>query len=103
MGSLHWLILIPYYFFTAITAYLSFALVCRLARASVSANPLAMAAMVTSIAATALPILTGWIPLASYSWQGLVVLLVLSGTLALLDAILKGGMPLPLDEELEDV
>lgn len=103
MGSLHWLILIPYYFFTAVTAYLAFALICRAVRSRVSANPVAMAAVVTSLALTGIPLLAGWLTIANYNWRGLVGLLAVSACLATADALLKGSLPLPLDAELEDV
>jgi cyanate permease len=103
VSSLHWLILFPYYFFTALSLYLLFSLICRLVRAEASANSLAMTAVVGSVIATATPILIGSVPLASYSWPGLVALLVISSALAVADAVFKGSLPLALDEELEDV
>ena len=103
MSSLHWLILFPYYFFTALSLYLLFALVCRIVRADAAANTLAITAVLCSLAATAAPLLMGLSSLADYSWQGLVVLLLVSSSLAAVDALLKGGLPLRLDKELEDV
>lgn len=103
MSSLHWLIVIPYYFFTAVTAYLAFSLVCRALRAEVSANPVAMAAVLTSLASVALPLVAGWLTIAHYNWRGLVALLLASAVLATVDAALKGSLPLPLDRELEEV
>ncbi len=103
MGSLHWLILFPYYFFTALSLYLVFSLVCRLLRAEVSANPLAMSAVIVSLVLTALPLISGAARIADYGWRGLVALLLVSLTLATVDAVLKSSLALPLDRELEDV
>ncbi len=103
MGSLHWLVLFPYYFFTALTLFLVLSIACRVVGAKSSANPLATGAIVLGLIATALPLLSGWTHLADYSWQGMVALLVASLLLATVDTFLKSGFPLPLDEELEDV
>ena len=103
MGSLHWLVLFPYYFFTAVCLYLLLTLICRVVRAGVSANPLAITAVVAAVLATATPLLGGGTRLAQYSWQGLVVLLAVSAILATLDAVLAGPLKLPLDAELEDI
>lgn len=103
MSSLHWLILFPYYFFTAVSLYLLLVLACRVVRAQASANPLAMTAAISAVILTALPLLTGMTRLAQYRWQGLVALLAISAILATLDAALAGSLKLPLDNELEDI
>lgn len=103
MGSLHWLILFPYYFFTAVSLYLLLTLVCRVVRAGASANPLAMTAALSAVVLTALPLLAGMTRLAQYSWQGLVALLAINFVLATVDAVLAGSLKLPLDSELEDI
>lgn len=103
MGSLHWLILFPYYFFTAVCLFLLLSLTCRVLRAGVSANPLATTAAVAAAVAAILPLAVGWTRLAQYSWQGLVALLAASAVLATVDAALSTSLKLPLDAELEDV
>ncbi len=100
---MHWLILFPYYFFTALCLFLLSSLICRAVRAKVSANPLAMTAVVAAIALTALPLITGATQIDDYSWPGLLGLLLASLVLALLDTVLKPSLSLPLDEELEEV
>ncbi len=103
MGALHWLILFPYYFFTALTLFLVFSIVSRVTRAGSGANSLALGAIVVSVVLTALPLITGTTYIADYSWPGLVFLLVVSLGLALIDTVLKPSLDLPLDQELEDV
>ncbi len=103
MSSLHWLILIPYYFFTALSLYLAFALVCRFARLSASANPIAIAAVVGALVATAAPLVLDWTEISQYSWQPLVGLFAVSMTLAAIDTALMGTLGIPADAELEDV
>jgi len=103
VSSLHWLVLFPYYFFTALTLFLAFSIVCRLTGIRISANPLATGAIVTGLIATALPLVSGYAQLGGYSWPPLVILLVVSLVLATVDTFLKSSLPLPLDEELEDV
>ncbi len=103
MGALHWLILFPYYFFTALTVYLVLVVACRIVRAQPSANPLATTAVVTGVVLTALPFVASNVSIDAYGWQGLVFLLVVSLALATVDTVLKSSLPLPLDQELEDV
>lgn len=103
MSSLHWLILIPYYFFSALSFFLLFSVICRVVRASISANPIAITAVVAGLVATAAPLLSGATELADYSWPGMLALFAISMVLALVDTILKGSLSLPADAELEDV
>jgi len=103
VGSLHWLVLIPYYFFTALSFYLLFSVICRVVRAPVSANPIAITAVVVGLLATAAPLLSGWTKLANYSWPGMLALFAVSMVLATVDTLLKGSLSLPADAELEDV
>ncbi len=103
MSFLHPLIVIPYYFFTALSLYLLFSVICRIVRASVSANPLAIAAVVGALVATAAPLMSGTTRLAEYSWPGLVFLFVISLIFATVDTLLKNSLSLPADAELEDI
>jgi hypothetical protein len=103
VSSLHWLILIPYYFFSALSLFLLFSVVCRVVRASASANPIAITAVVAAVVATAAPLLAGATELADYSWQGMLGLFAVSMVLATVDTLLKGSLGLPADAELEDV
>ena len=103
MGALHWLILFPYYFFTALSLFLLLLVICRVVRAEVSANPLSMTAVVAAVVLTAAPLVSGATSISDYSWPGLVFLLVVSLVLATIDAVLKSSLAVPIDAELEDV
>jgi hypothetical protein len=103
VSSLHWLVLIPYYFFSALSFFLLFSVICRLVRAPVSANPMAITAILAGLVATAAPLLSGMTSLANYSWPGMLGLFAISMVLALADSLLKASLSLPADAELEDV
>jgi hypothetical protein len=98
---LHWLILIPYYFFLALTVSLLLVLLARFSRVRVPANYLVSAAVLLAIGAVALPLVTGRATLADYTARGFVVLAAASFLLATLDTILASVLPLPLDQELK--
>jgi len=100
--SLHWLILIPFYFFGSITLLLSFILAARVSRLRVSVDPLVPGACALAVALIVVPLLAGWVTLDAYGGRVLVVLIVASFTLAGLDALLQPLVPLPLDEELRE-
>jgi hypothetical protein len=99
---LHWLILIPFYFFGSITLLLSFILAARVSRLRVSVDPLVPGACALAVALIVVPLLAGWVTLDAYGGRVLVVLIVASFTLAGLDALLQPLVPLPLDEELRE-
>lgn len=100
---LHWLILIPYYFFLALSLALSFVLVARLVRAPLSANHLVTAAVLLALGGVSLPLATGWAVIDDYTTRGFVLLATASFLLAALDTLLATALPLPLDRELEGV
>lgn len=102
MSSLHWLIVIPFYFFTALLVFFVLAITCRVLRARVGANPLAITAAVTALVATVVPAALGWLPLEAYTSMRMVALAVGSFVLAVLDMLLMPTLGLPLDDELRD-
>ena len=102
MESLHWLILIPFYFVGSITLLLSFILAARLLRLRVSVDPLVPAACALAIGLTLVPLVAGRVTLDAYGGRVLVVLIVASFALAGLDTLLRPLVPLPLDEELRE-
>lgn len=102
MGVLHWLIVIPLYFFTALTLLLSFILIARLLRLRVSVNPLVTGAGTLALGLIAAPLLTGWVTFDAYTGRLLVALIVASFAVAGLDALLQSPLPLPLDDELRE-
>jgi hypothetical protein len=100
VGSLHWLIVIPLFFFAALTLSLSFILVARLMRLHVSFDPLITGASALAIGLIAAPLVAGWLSLDAYMGRVLPVLIVASFAVAGLDALLRSLLPLPLDDEL---
>jgi hypothetical protein len=103
MGNLHWLIVIPFYFFTALSLFFALSIGCRIIRAKVGANPLAVAAAVTALLTAILPVAAGWVPLAAYTTLRMVGLGVASFVLAAVDTLLMPSLALPLDDELREV
>lgn len=101
MGTLHWLILFPYYFFGALSLLLLMMVVARLLRLKVKVNALVMTAVLVSLVAVALPLITGWAGIEDYSGRLLFLVGVDSFLLAAVDVALESRLPLPLDKELQ--
>jgi hypothetical protein len=99
---LHWLIVIPLYFFGSITLLLSFILAARLLRLRVSVDPLVPGASALAIGLIVVPLVAGWTTLDAYGGRVLVMLIAASFVLAGLDALLQSLLPLPLDAELRE-
>jgi hypothetical protein len=100
VGKLHWLILVPYYFFGAITLLGVLLLVARLLRLKLSINAIVTAAIVGTLVALAVPLLAGWVSIQALTGLGVALLLLASFLFAAIDAMLSKQLPLPLDEEL---
>jgi hypothetical protein len=103
MGILHWFILIPFYFFGSLAALPFLMVICRLLRLKVSINALVGTAIALSIAGIAIPLACDWVDLVSFRGGPMLVLGVLSMLLASVDAALVNVLPLPLDQELQDL
>lgn len=103
MGNFHWLLLIGFYFFSAVTCLFGLVLLGRFVRASVSINTLVLTAISISFLAIALPLVLGWARLADYTGTRLLLLGVGSFILAAVDIVLQRWLPLPLDQELADL
>lgn len=103
MGNLHWLILVPYYFFGALSLLLLLMVVARLLRLKIKVNTLVMTAVLIALAAVALPLVAGWAELEDYSGRVLLVVGVDSFLLAAVDTWLESRLPLPLDRELRSL
>ena len=103
MGSMHWLIVIPLYFFAALALLLSLMLVSRLLRLRVSVNPLVTIAVTVSLALIVAPVVIGWATLDSYTGRVLLVLMLSTFAMALIDTFLQTYLPVPLDKELEEL
>jgi hypothetical protein len=102
VGSLHWLIVIPLYFFAAVTLSLSSILVARLMRLRVSFDPLVTGASAVAIGLIVGPLVAGWLTLDAHTGRVLLVLIVASFAVAGLDTLLQSLLPLPLDDELHE-
>ncbi len=103
MSKLHWMIVIPYYFFGALALLLLMMVLTRLVRAKLSINSLVMAAVTVSLGLMVLPLIVGWATLAEYTTRQLVILAAVSFALAAVDVLLQTWLPLPLDRELEEL
>ena len=104
MGSLHWLIVVPLYFFTTLTLVLLFILVARVLRLRVSVDPLVTGASALTIGLIVAPLVAGWVTLDAYTGRVMLVLIVASFAVAGLDTLLRQALPpLPLDDELREL
>lgn len=98
---MHWLMVIPFYFFGALLTFLLLALGSRILRLKVGANPLATAAVVVSIGGLITLLgLVDVIDMAHLTGRQLLVLGGATFVLAALDTLLAPALPLPLDGEL---
>lgn len=101
MGWLHWLILVPYYFFTAISLFLAALTTARLLRLDVRANTLAVIAVAGGLVAVASPLLLGLAGIDDYRAGPMFGLAGLSLVLAVVDALLQSALPVAADRELQ--
>jgi hypothetical protein len=103
VGSLHWLIVIPLYFFAALSLLLLSIVGARLLRLRVSINPIVTAAVSAALLLVVAPVVIGWVTLEIYTGRLLVALLLASFAIAALDTLLQSLLPLRLDKELEEL
>jgi hypothetical protein len=103
VGFLHWFVLIPFYFFGTLAALPLLMVVCRLLRLKVSINTLVGTAITLSVAGIALPLLCDWVELAAFRGRYMLLLGVISLLFAAVDAAMVEVLPLPLDQELQDL
>jgi hypothetical protein len=94
------LLLIPFYFFGALATFLALALITRILRLKIGANPLATAAVVGSIGILAVIFALDWVDLAHLTGRHLLVLGAATFVLAALDTLLAALLPSPVDSEL---
>lgn len=99
----HWLVVIPFYFFTAIATFLGLALMSRVLRLKVGANALAIAAVLLAVGVVAVPLAADWIDLAHLTGRRLLVLGAATFVLAALDTLLQPVLPLPADRDLSEL
>ena len=103
MGSLHWVIVIPYYFVATLAILPFLILACRLARLKLSINSLVGAAIVLSVAGIIALLGLHWVDLGRLTGRPLLALILASFVLAALDLVLSRALPLPLDNELREL
>ena len=101
MGSFHWLIVVPFYFFSALSFLLLTIVLARILRLKIGINPLVITSVTVSLGLVVLPLVVGWATVHDYEGRMMMVIGLVSLGLAGLDVVLQQWLPLPLDEELE--
>ena len=96
----HWLVVVPFYFFSAIFTFLLLAVLSRIVRLQVGANALAITAVIVAVVLVAKPLIMRWIDLEHLNGRRLLVLGVATFVLAALDTLLQSRLPLPADRDL---
>lgn len=99
---MRWLLLVPFYVFTAIGVFLVLSMLCRVLRLKLSANALAVTAVVSGIGFVLLPLIEG-ITLSDYTGLRLLILAAATFVLAALDTLIEPLLPLPIDRELSEL
>lgn len=100
MDTLHWLILVPYYFFLAL-AYLSLLMVgTRLLRIKTSINTLVGIAIAVSVLDLVVLFAFDILEIDHFRFWPLLGIFAVSLVFAAIDHLLHERLPLPLDEEL---
>ena len=101
MGSFHWLIVVPFYFFSALSFLLLTVVLARILRLKIGINPLVITAVIVSLGLVVAPLIAGWATVHDYEGRTMLVIGLVSMGLAGLDVVLQQWLPLPLDQELE--
>lgn len=99
---MHYFLLVPFYVFIAIGVFLLLSILCRVLRLKLSANALAVTAVVVGVVIVLLPLFEG-IQLSDYTGRRLLVIGAVTFLLATIDTLLESLLPLPLDAELADL
>jgi hypothetical protein len=99
---LHWLVVVPFYFFSAILTFLLLSLASRIVRLRVGANSLAIASVILAVAVVALPLALDWIDLPHLNGRRLLALGAATFVLAALDTLLQPLLPVPADRDLAE-
>lgn len=100
---MHWLVLIPCYFFAAMTLLGLFMLAARLVRLAAPINWLVGAAIAGALAVIVLPLAAGLVELRQVSLPAVLLLAAASFVAVGLDAAVSRLLPLPLDRDLEQL
>jgi hypothetical protein len=99
---LHWLVVVPFYFFAAILTFLVLSLLSRIVRLQVGANSLAIVSVILAVGVVAVPLALDWIDLPHLNGRRLLALGVATFVLAALDTLLQPLLPLPADRDLSE-
>jgi len=100
---LHFLIVVPYYFFGALTSLFVLMIISRVLRLSVSINVLVGMAIVIGVFSLIIPLATDMFDLAHLSLKPMLVLATASFLLAAVDVLLRKVLPVRLDDELREI
>ncbi|HYD46974.1 MAG TPA: hypothetical protein VEB21_01435 [Terriglobales bacterium] len=98
---MHWLIVVPYYFFTALTLSALLILTARLLRLKVAVNTLVTGAVITALIGMILVLSSDAVSVADLTGRGILCLGIASFVLAGLDATLMKSLPHSIDHELD--
>ena len=99
---MHYFLLVPFYVFIAIGVFLLLSILCRVLRLKLTANALAVTAVVVGVVIVLLPLFEG-IQLSDYTGRRLLVIGAVTFLHATIDTLLESLLPLPLDAELADL
>jgi hypothetical protein len=99
----HWLVLIPYYFFSSMTVLALLMVLCRLVRVKADINVLVGLAIVLALLLVIAPLALDLIDLVHLKALPLLALGLSSFVLAALDAALARVLPLPFDRDLQEL
>lgn len=99
---LHFLIVIPYYFFASLTLLSLFVLIARVLRLKVSINVFVYPAITLGLGVVALPLIFDWWDARHLPARGMFLLIFLSLAISAIDFLISRSVKLPLDDELAD-
>ncbi len=100
MGNLHWLILIPYYFFGTLAVLTLLVLLTRVTRIKTSINTLVGIAIASTVFDLVFVLSTGMLKIDHFTAGPMLAIGGASFVFAFIDFLLRKSLPLPLDEEL---
>lgn len=103
MGSLHWLIVVPYYFFIALALLGLLMVGTRLLRIKASINTLVGISIAVSFFDLVVLLGGGFLSIKNLTFLPLLAIFAVSLTCATVDSLLARQLPLPLDEELDAI
>lgn len=98
---LHYLILVPYYFFGAITLTLAIIVLCRLVRLTLPVSVVVSIGVLGTVAGLFVTLSTYHVSIDDFRFLPLLAIFVVSLLLAGVDHALRQRLPLPLDKEIE--